>query len=65
MPHLNGLALAKLVVERWPKIGIVVTSGNKEPEDLKAIFVAKPYDSETVLAAIVRALEEAEGRQPT
>jgi DNA-binding NtrC family response regulator len=65
MPNLDGLALAKLVMERWPKIGVVITSGDSVPEDHNANFVSKPYDRETVLAAIGRALEEAEGRQAT
>jgi CheY-like chemotaxis protein len=64
MPNLDGVALAKLVMERWPKIGIVVTSGEAAPEELNAIFVAKPYNTETVRAAIVRALEEAGTGKP-
>ena len=55
MPNIDGLALAKLVAERWPEIGIVITSGDSRPHE-GAIFVAKPYSSATVLSAIKKAL---------
>jgi two-component system, response regulator PdtaR len=28
---MNGLALAKAIHQRWPRIGIIVTSGRKRP----------------------------------
>src|SRR5215211_8095771 len=31
MPNMNGVALARLVRERWPHIGIVITSGALPP----------------------------------
>jgi hypothetical protein len=32
MPNMNGIALAKIISERWPHIGIVITSGAVPPE---------------------------------
>jgi CheY-like chemotaxis protein len=56
---MNGLALARLVRERWPGIGIVVTSGRARPgpDDLsdKVVFLAKPCRPET-MATTVRQL---------
>ena len=53
---LNGLGLARAVHERWPGIGIVVTSGRERPgpDDLseKVAFLAKPYLPDTVIALI-------------
>src|SRR5688572_22064074 len=34
MPNVDGLALAKIVRECWPHIGVVVTSGRPMPSDL-------------------------------
>lgn len=34
MPNVDGLALAKIVRQRWPHIGIVVTSGMPKPSGL-------------------------------
>jgi CheY-like chemotaxis protein len=57
MPNMNGMALAKVVSERWPHIGIVVTSGAIPPE-LKfelppgARFLQKPYGAGTLGQAI-------------
>jgi DNA-binding NarL/FixJ family response regulator len=57
MPNMNGIQLAKIVSQRWPHIGIVVTSGALPPGvalDLPAgaRFVAKPYNPDTVLQEI-------------
>jgi CheY-like chemotaxis protein len=45
--ELDGLALARLVSDRWPKVGLLVASGRirPRPEDLpsKGRFMAKPY----------------------
>lgn len=60
MPNVDGITLSKLVRERWPEIAIVVTSGHAEPPE-GAIFVAKPYSSESVLNAINQALQNAGG----
>jgi CheY-like chemotaxis protein len=53
---MNGLELAQAVHERWPGIGIVVTSGRERPgpDDLsaKVAFLAKPYLPDTVTTLI-------------
>lgn len=51
--EVDGLGLAHLVHQRWPGIGIVVTSGKVHPApgDLPkgARFIAKPYRRSTLL----------------
>jgi CheY-like chemotaxis protein len=53
---MNGLELAKAIQKRWPRIGIVVTSGRARPgpDDLTegAAFLAKPYRPETVIQMV-------------
>ena len=51
MPNVDGLALAKIVRQRWPHIGVVVTSGRPKPSGLPAgaRFIGKPYKYEDVL----------------
>jgi two-component system, response regulator PdtaR len=57
MPNMNGVALARLVRERWPHIGIVVTSG-APPPNVKlelpegARFLDKPYTPKQLLQEI-------------
>ena len=55
---MNGLALAAAVRRRWPRVGVIVTSGrfppNLAPLPHGSIFVAKPYLADE----IVRAIEE-------
>src|SRR3979490_2506859 len=48
---MSGSDLAHRVVERWPGIGIIITSGRPRPEapPLGAQFHAKPYDPTKVL----------------
>src|SRR5215211_5657774 len=50
MPNLDGLSLAQIVSERWPQIGILLTSGLAVPPELPAgaRFISKPYESETL-----------------
>ena len=57
MPNMNGVALARLVRERWPHIGIVITSGALPPNvklELPdgARFLAKPYKPKQLLQEI-------------
>jgi CheY-like chemotaxis protein len=53
---MSGLELAKVVQERWPGTGILVTSGRERPgpEDLSetVAFLAKPFLPETVISVI-------------
>lgn len=53
---IDGLRLAGLVRDRWPSIGVIITSGMPEPraEEIPegGLFFAKPYDLEEVTAAM-------------
>jgi CheY-like chemotaxis protein len=55
MPNgsMNGLELARVVQERWPGVGIIISSGRERPgpDDLseKVAFLAKPYLPDTVI----------------
>jgi CheY-like chemotaxis protein len=70
MPNLDGLSLAKIVSERWPQIGILLTSGLVAPSELPkgARFISKPYESETVHseieAVIAKAAKMSNGAAP-
>jgi len=48
---MNGSDLAHQVAARWPRIGIIVTSGRPRPEPLPlgSQFHAKPYEPTNVL----------------
>jgi CheY-like chemotaxis protein len=48
---MNGSDLAHQVAARWPRIGIIVTSGRPRPEPLPigTRFHAKPYEPTSVL----------------
>jgi len=60
MPNVDGLALAKIVRDRWPHIGVVVTSGRPVPSDLPlgARFLGKPYRAEDVLHELEAVIAE-------
>jgi len=64
LPGMSGIALAKTVVERWPNVGIVISSGYSDtlvldyfPPELKdaVAVVPKPCD----LATLPQTLEDA------
>jgi two-component system, response regulator PdtaR len=66
MPNVNGVDLAQLVRERWPHLGIVVTSGAMPlgvKLDLPANtrFLQKPYVAQALLQAIDAVLPRAGG----
>ena len=48
---MNGADLARQVAERWPKVGIILTSGRPFPDNLPlgVRFHAKPYKPIDVL----------------
>ena len=54
------LELAKIVRQRWPHIGIVVTSGMPMPSGLPAgaRFISKPYRHEDVLFELEAVIAE-------
>jgi CheY-like chemotaxis protein len=60
---LDGLALARCVHERWPSIGVIVTSGRCRPMrgymGPDEHFVAKPYAAHTLMSQIEACLAAA------
>ena len=48
---INGADLSRQVAERWPRVGIIMTSGRPFPGELpgKVRFHAKPYEPTDVL----------------
>lgn len=54
--HLDGFQLAKLVVERWPHVSVIVASGavRPVPGDLppQAKFIDKPFTPQLVLETV-------------
>ena len=65
---LDGIALASCVHEKWPRIGIVVTSGAHCGAGLlirpPAVFLPKPFRGERLIEA-VRSVIEGELAAPT
>jgi CheY-like chemotaxis protein len=54
---LDGLGLARRICQRWPQVGIVLTSGHRvraEVSPWEGRFLPKPYDGK----ALVRQIEE-------
>ena len=55
---VDGLKLAAMIRDRWPPIAIIITSGKRAPmaKDMPvgALFFAKPYRPEEVMAAMRR-----------
>ena len=53
---MNGLGLARTVHDRWPAIGLVLTSGGLSirqqqiPDD--GMFLPKPYDVDEMVEAV-------------
>jgi CheY-like chemotaxis protein len=73
-PGINGCELAREVDRRWPRIGIVVTSGRQHPAagDLPdgAVFLPKPSPNAQLVAwvktvAARKGAAYAEGEGPT
>ena len=54
--RLDGIVLAACIDRRWPKVGIIMTSGKVEPVpgDVPsgACFLRKPYARARMLAAV-------------
>lgn len=53
---MNGIELTHVIRDRWPGIGMIVTSGRQRPgpDDLpdEVVFLAKPYLPDTVITVI-------------
>jgi CheY-like chemotaxis protein len=60
MPNVDGLSLARIVSERWPDIGIVITSGLTLPSEppADAVFISKPTSPEAVLRALEKVIRD-------
>ncbi len=60
MPNVDGLSLARIVSERWPHVGVVITSALPLPSELPkgARFVRKPYVAERVLREVEAVIAE-------
>lgn len=56
--NLDGMHLAGLVRERWPRIDVIVTSGEVAPGERPmpsgGIFIPKPYDHDKLAHLINR-----------
>ena len=48
---INGADLARQIAERWPRVGLLMTSGRPFPDHLppKVRFHAKPYEPRDVI----------------
>ena len=60
MPGMSGVELAQRVSRQFPGAGILVTSGRAAPTPSEmpqgARYIAKPWDSEQLIAAMRRVL---------
>jgi CheY-like chemotaxis protein len=54
----DGLALCRRVAERWPRIGVIVTSGMMRPTrtslPARTLFFEKPYEYKRLLEGLLR-----------
>ena len=64
---LDGIELARLVHERWPKVLLLVTSGREKPPESEIAddgrFLAKPYSRRDVVGEIRQMMREAQERK--
>lgn len=55
---IDGMELARRIADRWPQIGVIITSGMVRPgsADLspRSLFFSKPYDLEHVVNSMRR-----------
>ena len=65
MPNVDGLVLAEIVRQRWPHIGVVVTSGRPLSSTLPAgaRFISKPFKCQDVLQELEAVIAETAGIQ--
>ena len=64
MPRMDGVELAEQILQRWPEMAILFTSGHAAEvlaqhglESLDVPFLAKPYTRDEALAKVREALE--------
>jgi putative nucleotidyltransferase with HDIG domain len=65
MPQMDGVALLKSIIQRWPDTGVIVVTAVAEVESAVAClqtgaldYVAKPFHLEEVRARVQQALEK-------
>ena len=67
-PGPDGIALAQAIRTRWPRIGIVITSGHAQVLDAHRVpgteMLAKPYDRDQLAAAVARSRARAARNPP-
>jgi CheY-like chemotaxis protein len=65
---MNGLELARVIRERWPGVGVVLTSGRERPRDGDVpdavAFLPKPYAPFALLRLVQEMLGEADKPLP-
>jgi two-component system, response regulator PdtaR len=58
--HIDGMELARIVHERWPRICLLITSGHHRLQDgdvpEPGTFVSKPWTPETLTSQVRRLL---------
>jgi len=63
-PGCNGLELAREVHNRWPKVLLVITSGQVQPTRAEiadhGLFIRKPYQAKDLLGQIDDLIEKDE-----
>jgi CheY-like chemotaxis protein len=62
-PGMNGLELAEQVHQRWPTVGLVISSGYERPSNQQiadgGVFVPKPFRPEDITGAVHRVIARA------
>jgi two-component system, response regulator PdtaR len=65
-PGCNGLELARQVHKRWPKVLLVITSGQVKPPKAEIAdhgrFIRKPYQAKELLGEIDGLFKEDDAR---
>jgi DNA-binding NtrC family response regulator len=64
--HIDGLALAREIAERYPQIPVVLTTGYAKVFDTEPEFpvLRKPYQSQALGRMIRGALDSSRARRP-
>lgn len=71
MPHLNGMQLEQAIRESWPRLPVIVMSGEVTREWLARLvrerplrMLRKPFDAGDLLDTVRELLVEREGEEP-
>jgi CheY-like chemotaxis protein len=61
-PGMNGLELAEQVHQRWPTVGLVISSGYERPSNQQiangGVFVPKPFRPEDIIRAVQKVVSQ-------